>query len=183
MEVTAMSVEEVRERAGRFLRKQRRDQIVYSLFATVGAVFCAFVLIAARFTFARLIAAVAMTMLFAGVVRNLRFSYKRYGRVWPVVPFGSSTALTTCLDFYRNELERRREMSKQPAWQLAVALLVTAWLGRNALLRTSTDPYRIVLLLVLFAAAGVILLMAVRKFESREVTRELEALNRFEDGK
>ena len=41
-------------------------------------------------------------------------------------------------------------------------LVIIAWMTRDALLRNSTDPFRIVLPYVLLAAAGMVVLMAVR---------------------
>jgi len=55
------------------------------------------------------------------------------------------------------------------------------WLTRDALLRTSPDLLRVALPFVLISAAGLTLLLAVRKFEARRVQAELDALDRFEE--
>jgi hypothetical protein len=124
-----------------------------------------------------------MAMLLTSTVRNLYFSYRRSKSTWPGVNVGPNTALTSCLEFYRSELERLQEIARQPAWHLGAALLIIAWLTRNALMRTGTDPLRIVLPFVLLAAAGLIVLLAVRKFEVRRVQEEIDALDRFEEEK
>jgi hypothetical protein len=67
----------------------------------------------------------------------------------------------------------------QPAWQLAAALLIIAWLSRRSLY-SGHDALRVLLPAVLLAAAGLIVWMAVRKFQARHVQNDLDALNRFE---
>jgi hypothetical protein len=180
-ERTNMSVEEIRQKARKFLSKNRRDSAAGFAFTLVMIVFCAIVLLTARMTLPRIVAGLVMTMTLVQFTKALRFSYKKYGRIWPAPTLGGDAALTTCLEFYRNELERQREMRKVPTWQLAVTFLIIGWLTRDALLRTSPDLLRVALPFVLISAAGLILLLAVRKFEARRVQAELDALDRFEE--
>jgi hypothetical protein len=77
------------------------------------------------------------------------------------------------------ELERRRQIAMQPTWQLAAALLIIAWLTRRSLY-SGNDALRGLLPVVLLAAAGLIVWMAVRKFQARHIQDDLDALNRFE---
>ncbi len=179
-EKTTMSVEEVRIKAQRFLNRTKRDIFVRSAFAVAAGIFCGFVFMTARLTEARVIAGVVTAMLLAGTVRNLYVWYSRSP--------GPSAGLTSCLQFYRDLLERQRELARIPAWQLATALLIIAWLARNKLgsfnrtvMGYNRDPMSLLLLLVLIAAAGLIVLLAVRKFEARKVQAEIDALDRFEE--
>ncbi len=81
---------------------------------------------------------------------------------------------------YRSELERQQEVMKLPAWQLGVAFVIVAWLIHRVMFDTRTRLVDSLLPLVLFSAAGLLLLLAVRKIEARRVRDELEALDRFE---
>ena len=78
-------------------------------------------------------------------------------------------------------MQAYREYARLPAWQLATILLIIAWMTRDSLMRSGTDPFRIVLPYVLLAAAGMIVLVAVRKFQARRVQDDIEALDNFED--
>src|SRR6185436_17763047 len=144
-EKTTMSVESVRANAEKFLNRNRRELIVRSAFAVSAAVFCGLVLATNRLTPARVIAGLIMAILLAGTIRSL---YLAFGRTRGI-PGG---ALTTCVEFYRNELEREWVMSRQPAWQLLTALLIIGWLMRNAWY-SNIFPTRPILLFVLFVAA------------------------------
>jgi hypothetical protein len=165
-----MSVEEVRQRAERFLSKSRRDRAAFFVFGAMVIVFCAIAAFAARLTSIRIIAALVAVMMLVRVVSTLYVN-----RVT------ADAALTTCLQFYRNELERQRELARQPAWQLAVTFLIIGWLSREAWIRTSPEILRVAVPFILFAAAGLIVLLAVRKLQSRRIESELDALNRFEE--
>jgi hypothetical protein len=89
--------------------------------------------------------------------------------------------MTSCLDFYRSELERNREYARQPTWQLVTVMAIIVWMTRDALVRNSTDPFRVLLPYVLLAAAGMIVLMAVRKLQARRIQDDMDALDVFED--
>jgi hypothetical protein len=178
-ETTTMSVEEVRRKAEKFRNRNRRDLIARSAFAVIAAVFCGYVFFNARITSVGAIAGLVMAMLLTSTVRNLFLSRRRHINRTPD-DTGPNTALSSCVEFYRNELERQLEIARQPAWQLAIALLIIGWLTRNAWVRTSADPLRIVLLGVLFAAAGLTILLALRRFGARGVQDEIDALERLE---
>jgi hypothetical protein len=173
-EKTTMSIEEVRIKAQKLLTRSRRDLFAISAFAVLAAVFCGFVLIYARLTPARIIGGVVMAMLLANTIRNLYLSRRRNI---------AATAWATCLEFYRNELERQREIGRLPIWQLVTALLIIGWLTRNALMRTGSDVLRAILPFVLIAAACLIVLLAIRKFGARHVQDELDALDAFSEEK
>ncbi len=118
-----------------------------------------------------------MVMLLASTARNLYVFYRR-SHAAPARS-GTSASWSTCLEFYRTELERQRQIAMQPAWQLAAALLIIAWLTRRSLY-SGHDALRVLLPAVLLAAAGLIVWMAVRKFQARHVQDDLDALTRFE---
>src|SRR5688572_5342299 len=179
-EKTKMSIEEVRHKAQKFLAKTRFDNAIGFVFTLIAVIFCAVVLVEGRGAAPRVIAALVMTMMLVRVVRSLYFSYRKYGRIWHATTLGNDAALRTCLEFYRNELERQREMRREPAWQLAVTFLVIGWLARDAVLRSGAGLISIALPFVLFSAAAFILVLAVRKFEVRRLQAELDTLEKFE---
>jgi hypothetical protein len=180
-EKSTMSIEEVRLKADILSRKTRRDTAAAFAFDLVAIVFCGTVIVTARLLPARMIAALVMVMMLVSLCRNLYFSYRKHGSFSPALSRGPDTAVSTCLEFYRSELERQTQIMKQPAWQLAVAFLVIVWLLRSALVRISGDPLRIVIPVVLLAAAGVLGLLTIRKIEARRVQEEIDALRRFEE--
>jgi len=176
-EGTTVSAEQIRLKALEFLQKNRRDLIAKLVFALIASVFCGFVVMNASLTAVRIVAALVMAMLLTTTVKSLYLSYSQGA---PRFLRGEGAPWSSCLQFYRNELEKQQALAALPAWQMLTALLIIAWLTSRALLRNSTDPLRIVMLAVLFAAAGLIALMAVRKFQSRRVQGDLESLNSFE---
>jgi hypothetical protein len=176
-----MSIEEVRLNAQRFLRRKQLDLIARTGFVVLAAVFCGLFLMNARITSLRAIAGLVMTILLTSTVWSLLRAYRIFRGRWSLIPAGPNVAMTSCLEFYRNELESQREYARQPAWQLATALLIIGWLIRDALMRNSTDPFRIVLPYVLFAAAGMIVLTIVRKLQALRFQDDITALDVFED--
>jgi hypothetical protein len=165
-----MSVEQVRLNARKYLRRKQRDLISRSAFVILAAVSYGIFLMNARITSLRFVAGLAMvTLLTSTVWRLLRMEASPNG------------AMTSCIEFYRSELERYREYARLPAWQLATILLIIAWMTRDTLMRNSTDPFRAVLPYVLVAAAGMIVLMVVRKVQARRVQDDIDALEVFEN--
>jgi hypothetical protein len=175
-ETTTMSAQQMSLKTQEFLRKTRRDLIARSAFAVIAAAFCGIVLVSTRMSIG-LIAGVVMVMLLASAARNLYVFY-RHSHAAPTLS-GTSASWSSCLEFYRTELERQRQIAMQPAWQLAAALLIIAWLTRRSLY-SGNDALRVLLPVVLLAASGLIVWMAVRKFQARHVQDDLDALNRFE---
>jgi hypothetical protein len=175
-ETTAMSAQQISLKTQELLRKTRRDLIARSAFAVIAAAFCGIVFISTRMSIG-LIAGVVMVMLLASTARNLYVFYRR-SHTAPALS-GTSPSSSSCLEFYRTELERRRQIAMQPVWQLAAALLIIAWLTRRSLY-SGHDALRVLLPVVLLAAAGLIVWMAVRKFQARHIQDDLDALNRFE---
>jgi hypothetical protein len=174
MEKAIMSVEEVRLNARKYLSRKQRDLLARSAFVTLAAVSCGIFLMNARITPLRFVAGVAMALLLTSTVWNLLRTYTRSGTA-------PNAVMTSCVEFYRSELERYREYARLPAWQLGTILLIIAWMTRDALMRNSTDPFRVVLPYVLFAAAGMIVLVAVRKIQARRIQDDIDALDVFED--
>lgn len=178
-EKTIMSVEEVRVKAGKFLRRKRLDLIARTAFVIFAAVSCGLFLMNARITPLRIVAGLVMAVLLTSTVWNLLRTFLRSGKNGSSAGAISNAAMTSCREFYRNELERYREYSRLPSWQLATILLIIAWMIREPLMR-STDSFRAVLPYVLLAAAGMIVLVAVRKVQARRIQDEIEALDVFE---
>jgi hypothetical protein len=179
-ESTNMSIEELRDKARKFLSKRKRDRAVELGFRLVAASFCGVVLLTARQPAARVIAGLVMAMMFADLGRMLVISYRKYGSFWPTMTLDRDAALTTCLNYYRTELVRSRELARHPAWQLAIAFLMVGVLLRDAFLRTSPELLAVALPFVLIAAAALIVLLGIRKFEARRLDAELDALDKFE---
>ncbi len=163
-----MSVEEVRLNARQFLRRKQRDLIARSAFVILAAVSFGIFLMNARITSLRFVAGLVMAVLLTSTVWSMIRAYRR-SRGTGIGPAGPNAAMTSCLEFYRSELERHREYARQPAWQLVTVLVIIAWMTRDALMRNSSDPFRVVLPYVLIAAAGMIVLVAVRKIQARRV--------------
>ena len=171
-----MSAQQMSLKTQEFLRKTHRDLIARSAFSVIAAAFCGIVFMSTRMSIG-LIAGVVMVMLLASTARNLYVFYRR-SHAAPALS-GTSASWSSCLEFYRTELERQRQIAMQPAWQLAAALLIIAWLTRRSL-HSGHDALRVLLPVVLLAAAGLIVWMTVRKFQARHVQDDLDALNRFE---
>ena len=127
-----MSVEEVRRKAERFLRRHQRELIARSAFSVIAAVFCGIAFMKARVSPTGVIAGLVMAMLLTGTFKNLYAAFVRSRGIASAVPSSSNTALTSCLEFYRSELEAQRLIARQPAWQLGAALLIIGWLTRYA---------------------------------------------------
>jgi len=177
-----MSIDELRRNGKRLLRRRQRDLIARSAFVTLAAVACGMFLMNARFTSLRFTAALVTSVLLASTVWRLLRAYRRSRESGTSVYAASSVAMTPCLDFYRSELERMQEFARLPAWQLVTVLLIVVWMTREALRRNSTDPFQALLPYVLIAAGGMIVLMAVRKYQARRVETEMDALDRMEEG-
>jgi hypothetical protein len=180
-EKAIMSVEEVRLKAREFLQRKLRDLIARFAFVMLAGVSCGIFLMNARITSLRFVAGLVTAMLLTSAAVTLLRAYQRTRRTWPSVIAGPNAATNSCLEFYRSELERNREYARQPAWQLVTVLVIIAWMTRDALLRNSTDPFRIVLPYVLLAAAGMVVLVAVRKVQARRVQDDIDALDVFEE--
>jgi hypothetical protein len=180
-ERTTMSVEEVRLNVRKVLLRKQRDLIARFAFVILAAVSFGIFLMNARVTSLRFLAGLITAMLLTSTVWSLIRAYQRSRGTQSLVSAGPNAAMTSCLEFYRSELERNREYARQPAWQLVTVLVIIAWMMRDAMLRNSTDPFRILLPYVLFAAAGMIVLIAVRKFQTRRLQDDIDALDVFEN--
>jgi hypothetical protein len=177
-EETTVSAEQLHLKALGVLRKNRRDLIARLVFALLASAFCGLAVMNARLTSVRGFAAAVMAMLLASAGRNL---YRSYGGNRRKSPPDAGAPWASCLEFYRSELEKQRTFAAFPVWQLLAALLTVAWLTPGALRRDSADPLGMILPAVLLAATGLIVLMAVRKFQARHIEADLEALSYFED--
>ena len=177
-EMPALSITEVRLKAQRYMRKARRDLVARSAFAILAAVFCAIVFWKSN-SAAGWISGIVMLMLLANMARSIHAQRWKSRQLSPDI--SSGMAQMPCLAFYRTELERQREFARQPAWQLLTTLLVIAWLTRRAPMRFGMDALRYVQPLVLIAAAVVVILLALRKLDSRRIQKDLDALDTFEE--
>ena len=171
-EKTPVSAEQIHRSAQRFIRKNRRDLIARFIFALLAAAFCGTIFANARLASVRIVAGLVTAMLVATAVRRVYRAFKSTA--------GSRMPWNACVEFYRSELEKQRALATVPAWQLLVAMLVIGWLGRNILTRSISDPTEILMHIVLLAAAGLIVLMAIRKLQGRRIQADIDALNKFE---
>jgi hypothetical protein len=171
-EKTPVSAEQIHRSAQRFIRKNRRDLIARFIFALLAAAFCGTIFVNARLTSIRIVAGLVTAMLLATAVRRVYRAFKSTA--------GSRMPWNACVEFYRSELEKQRALATVPGWQLLVAMLVIGWLGRNILTRSISDPTEILMHIVLLAAAGLIVLMAIRKLQGRRIHADIDALNMFE---
>jgi hypothetical protein len=171
-EKTPVSAEQIHRSAQRFIRKNRRDLIARFIFALLAAAFCGTIFVNARLTSVRIIAGLVTAMLLATAVRRVYRAFKSTA--------GSRMPWNACVEFYRSELEKQRALATVPAWQLLVAMLVIGWLGQNILTRSISDPTEMLMHIVLLAAAGLIVLMAIRKLQGRRIQADIDALNMFE---
>jgi hypothetical protein len=177
-ERTTVSEEQLHLKALESLHKSRRDMAARLVFAVMAAAFSALVIINTSFTSARLasvrlIAALVALALLANAIRSLYLSYKER-----VDDRGS--AWSSCAAFYRRELERQQAFAAPPVWQMLAALFAIGWLTPMALRRSNDDLMGILFLTVLLGATGLLVLMAVRKFQARRLRHEIEALDSFE---
>ena len=179
-EKAIMSVEEVRLNARKYMRRNRRDLIASSVFAVLTAVWCGTILMNARITPLRLVAGLIMAVMVTSTVWRLLRVYRRSRGKWASVISGPNAAMTSCLEFYRGELERQREYARYPSAHLVVVFVVAVWLMREALMQRRPDLYHMVLPYILIVALGMIVLMALRKLQSRRVHADLDALDVFE---
>jgi hypothetical protein len=180
MEKSVMSVEEVRLNARKYMRRNQRDLIASSVFAIVTAVWCGTFLMNARMNSLRLVAGLVVAVLVTSTVWRLLRVYRGSRGKWSSVIAGSEPAMTSCLEFYRGELERQRESARYPSAYLVIVFVVLVWLMRQALMQNRPDLYRMVLPYILILAMGMIVLMVLRKVQSRRVHNDLAALDDFE---
>jgi len=180
-EKVIMSVEDVRLNARKYLRRKKRDLIARSAFVVLAAASIGIFLMNARFTSVRFVAGMVMATLLTSTVWTLLRVYRSSESPWSSHRSAPNAAMTSCIEFYRSELERYLAYAGLPAWQLVTVLVIIGWMMRDALTRNSTDPFRLVLPYVLFAAAGLIMLVAVRKFQARRIQDDIDALKMFED--
>lgn len=103
-EPTRMSVEEIRQKARKLQRKARREVLLLYGFALLFVVFFGRSFLKANDTLSR----VGFALM---VVSALYFPYQAQKRLWPRSA-STEPASTTGLDFYRRELERRRDYSR-----------------------------------------------------------------------
>jgi hypothetical protein len=176
-EKTTVSAEQIRMKAMESLGKNRRDMIARFGFALLASAFCVVALMNAKVTSVRALAALAMAVVLINAMRSAFRSYSGQA-----AHFGSEDApWSSCLEFYRRELQRQQVIAALPVWQLVGALLVIGWLAPSAFRQYGAGLMRFFFPAVLIAATGLILLMAVRKYQARHIQNDLQALSNFED--
>ena len=120
-EGTTMPAEQIRLRAMQSLEKNRRDMIARFAFVALATAFCVVALTNAKFTSVRALAALTMALVLINAIRSL---YRAY------------TPWSSCVEFYRRELERQQAFVALPTWQMVAALFVIAWLAPSSLRQT-----------------------------------------------
>ena len=133
-----------------------------------------------RITPLRSIAGLVMALLVTSMVLRLLRVYRRSRGKWAAVIAGPNAAMTSCLEFYRGELERQREYARYPTSYLVVVFVIIVWLMRMALMQSRTELYHMVLPFLLLVGAGMIVLMVLRKVQGRGAQVDLSALDVFE---
>jgi len=167
--MTIMSIDELRLRARKSRSRERRDLVARWIFAAAASIFCAIAMWNTRSGATRVIAGLVLAMLLIQAVRGLH-SFVHGSE--------SSDERSAFLDFYRSELQRQQQFAKQPLWQVAAVLLIIGWLMRSGMVRVNS--MRPVLIVTLIAAAGVVIMLSVKKFEARRIQKEIDALDQFE---
>jgi Flp pilus assembly protein TadB len=172
MTMSIMSIEELRSRARKSRTRGRRDLIARWIFAAAASIFCAFAVWSARSVATRVIAGLVLAMLLIQAVRGL------YSFVRGPAGIEPNDERSSFLDFYRRELERQQQLARQPVWQAAAALLIIGWLMRSGMVRVNS--MRPVLIITLIAAAGLVIMLSMKKFDARRIQKEIDALDQFE---
>jgi hypothetical protein len=172
LELAKMSVEEIRRRAQRLQRKNRREVLLFCAFALLFVLFFGRSLASTHETLPR----IGLALLIAWA---LYFPYQAHKRIWPRSS-AAEAASTTCLEFYRRELQRRRDYTLH-VWQwflgplsfsLGVFLLPAVITAFNSPTRwLNLLPFG--LLLALWAAV----FFPRRRRELRKLQQEIDGLD------
>src|SRR5438132_7360902 len=111
-----MSAAEIRAKAGKLEAEIRRDTIIGFIFTSTITLFGLIGLVTLRQAepAARIIIAIVVMIVWAGAYWTSVRNKKRLADV----------QLVTCLEFYRRELQRRRDSFAKPPWILAFVILV-----------------------------------------------------------
>jgi len=169
-ETTRMSIEEIRQKAWKLQRKARREVLVLYGFALLFVVFFGMSFVKANDTLSR--AGFALM-----VVSALYFPYQAQKRLWPRSE-STESASTTGLDFYRRELERRRDYWRH-IWGLLGPLFFSSGVVLLAVLKAMKNPglwlnlLPFTLLLAIWAASFI----PLRKRELRKIQREIDTVD------
>jgi hypothetical protein len=171
-EPNGIPVEEIREKAQKLQRKARREVLLFYAFALLFVVFFGRSFARTHETLPR----IGLSLLIAW---SLYFPYQAQKRIWPRSS-AAKVASTTSLDFYRRELERRRDYARH-VWQwllgpiffsLGIFLLPAVIKAiQNPRLWLNLLPFG--LLLAIWSA----LYCPLRKRELRKLQWEIDALD------
>ena len=172
LELGKMSLEEIRQRAQRLQKKNRREVLLFCAFALLLVFFFSRSLARSHETLPR----VGLALLIGWAVY---FPYQAYRRIWPRSS-AAEAALTTCLEFYRKELQRRRNYTQQIwQWFLGPLFISLAVFLLPAVVKAIDSPSRWLnllpfgLLLALWAAV----FFPRRRRELRKLQQELDGLD------
>ena len=106
--MTPLSIAEVRLKAQSLMSKTRRDLFVRSAFAVIAAIFCGIVFWKSS-SAVGWISGIVMLMLLANTARSVHLQRWKSRQLSPDI--SSNAARTPCLEFYRSELERQRDLA------------------------------------------------------------------------
>ena len=166
---TAMSANDVRAKAQKMADEIRRDTTIAFVIAGAMTLAGGAALYQEHETAARVITGLAILMVWLGVWRT---AVRRRSQVSEADP-------TVCLQFYRHELQRRRDYFAKPPWILvfAVILALLQFVAVARRLNAATaDLWRYPIALVVLA----LIALPFWKREARKFQRELNELNKFE---
>lgn len=165
-----MSAAEVRAKAQKLEAEIRRDTLIG--FVIASAVTLAGLIALATLRQAeptRVIIAMVVIVVWVGAWRTTVRNKSRL----------AEANTSTCLEFYRSELQRRRDYFARPPWFLLFNILLAVVLFLAAARRFNPSagnllPYPLALVVL------TLVVLPLRKRESRKFQRELDALEGFE---
>jgi hypothetical protein len=182
-----MSATEIREKARRLEAATLRGYWISAVVGLLGIGFSFYVALLRGQAAAppgmpeRIIVGIIALIFCGGFLKQLYTTYRIHGRVWPrIVTPGAE--LMTCLDFYRRELEHRRNSLSYPKTAIfcVVSGLVSLFMFR--IVATSQSiPIRAVLpamiTIALLFGASTVLLFYEWKRDVRNLRREIDQLD------
>jgi hypothetical protein len=165
-------LEEIRQKAEKLQRKARREVLLFYAYGLLFVFFFGRSLARTNETLPR----IGLSLLIAW---SFCFPYQAQKRIWPRNS-AAALASTTCLDFYRRELERRRDYTRHVwRWLLGPLFFSLGVFLLPALIKAIENPVFWLKLLPfgLLLAIWAAVYFPLRKSGLRKLQREIDALN------
>ena len=175
-EPVKMSSTELRHRA---LKRQSRARLEAGVSMIIGVVLCVFF----AWTFTR--AHTVLARLGWGLLSlwGINAAYHAYKWIWPR-NLAQDAAISTCLEFYRRELERRRDYLRYRWWRLGLpfvllgmAMVIVGTGAQNASPHPLLNTLPFFVVLAIWAVAFFAL---KKKLGAENLQQEIEELRAFE---